>query len=369
VLVVGIVSILALLTAATAFFVMPRPAEYYYLLGQDGRDQFVGRVPVPKKLVNKVNCYHVIRGEGGRVERIEHLRNGKLLPDTGGPLGGAAQVQVEFSDGYQKFTYLDSAGFPTAGLLGVFASRLRLDSAGNPTARFNYNNKGELAPDSKGVVQYQWTLDGKGRRIQSIRLDAAGARIADSDGITRVERKYDEKGWVSEWSQFKEDDSLLYTTKIVYDSVGNEIAVSFTGGDGQLIAPWGGYAIVRQSFDARGYFIERRFFGTDVQPVAESDSGAFAFQWACDEQGNTTETRYIGKDGQPTAHKENGVAITRWVYDGDGNKLSEESFDVAGKRVAKRLGIATTRWKYDDKGKVIGEAFFDVDGKPVGKSE
>jgi YD repeat-containing protein len=253
--------------------------------------------------------------------------------------------------------------------LGVFASRLRLDSAGNPTARFNYNNKGELAPDSKGVVQYQWTLDGKGRRIQSIRLDAAGARIADSDGITRVERKYDEKGWVSEWSQFKEDDSLLYTTKIVYDSVGNEIAVSFTGGDGQLIAPWGGYAIVRQSFDARGYFIERRFFGTDDQPVAESDSGAFAFQWACDEQGNTTETRYIGKDGQPTAHKENGVAITRWVYDGDGNKLSEESFDVAGKRVAKRLGIATTRWKYDDKGKVIGEAFFDVDGKPVGKSE
>jgi len=211
-----------------------KPANYYRKIELDGRYSIVGRYPVPDKIANKVNCYHFIYDEKGKLIKVEYLKSGKLQND---PYFGVARIIIEYSEGYEKRIFQDAKGKPKANSDGVYSIRLKLDENNNPISLFNYDKEGNLTEDKYGVAQYLWTLDKKGWRIKSIRIDKDGERITDNNGYYELRWKYDGKG--------------------------NIIERSNHGKDGQLLEGKDGVAITRMKYDENGNTIEERYFGTD----------------------------------------------------------------------------------------------------------
>ena len=144
-----------------------KPVNYYRRVRIDGRYAIVGAYPVADEQAKKINCYHFVYDEKGRVIRVECLEHFK-----GGswdwlhfpfPFGlGVYGVKIEYSDGYEKRTYLDREGEPTNRdfLFGrVYSIRLKLNEKNHPVSLFNYDETGNLVEGHDGVAQYVWTLN------------------------------------------------------------------------------------------------------------------------------------------------------------------------------------------------------------------
>ena len=121
-----------------------KPANYYRRVRIDSKYEIVGAYPVADELAKKTNCYHFVYDEKGRVIKVEYLVHFKggwwhllnvpfLLFTMKFPpaLGlGVYGVKIEYADGHEKWTYLDSEGEPTNRdfLFGrVYSIRLKLN--------------------------------------------------------------------------------------------------------------------------------------------------------------------------------------------------------------------------------------------------
>ena len=58
-----------------------RPANYYRKVDIGSRYEIIGRYPIKDDMATKVNCYHFIYNEKGKLVRVEYLKRGKLHND------------------------------------------------------------------------------------------------------------------------------------------------------------------------------------------------------------------------------------------------------------------------------------------------
>ncbi|MEK6967402.1 MAG: hypothetical protein AABX51_02105, partial [Nanoarchaeota archaeon] len=203
-----------------------RKFNYYRVAEIDGRSAIVGRYPVPDKMSKKVNCYHFVHNDKGKLVKVEYLKGGKIAVDA---KSGVAKIIIEKQEGFEKRIYHDAKGKPIEDKKGVYSIRLKLNKKGNPETLFNYDRDGNLTEDSSGVAQYLWTLDKNGRRIKSYRINKEGKRIVDKNGMYEMRWKYDKYGNVIEWSNHGKDGQLLEDNVNIaimrrkYDKQGNTI--------------------------------------------------------------------------------------------------------------------------------------------------
>jgi hypothetical protein len=76
-----------------------KPANYYRKVDIGSRYEIIGKYPVADKIVNKINCYHFIYNEKGKITKVEYLIGGKPRNDSH---FGVAQIIIEYSEGYEK---------------------------------------------------------------------------------------------------------------------------------------------------------------------------------------------------------------------------------------------------------------------------
>jgi hypothetical protein len=214
-----------------------RPANHYRKIDIGSRHEIVGRFPVDDETAAKINCYHFIYDKNHKLVTVEFQRNGRLDYDS---YLGVARVIIEYSEGFEKWMYQDAKGRPIE-YEDAYSIRLKLNESGYPTSMFLYNKDGELAKDKNGVSQYLWTCDGKGRRVNAIRLDKNGERITDSNGLYESRWKYDKEGNVLERRFYGTDEQLresndggVAIVKNKYDGQGNKVEISYYGTDEQL---------------------------------------------------------------------------------------------------------------------------------------
>ncbi len=393
-----------------------KPASYYRRVRIDGRYAIVGAYPVADDQAKKTNCYHFVYDEKGRVTKVEYLAHFKggwwhllnipfylFQMDLPPALGlGVNGVTIEYGDGYEKWTYLDSEGKPTNRdfLFGrIYSIRLKLNERDQRVSLSNLDKKGNLAEDHYGVAQYVWPLDEKGRRIKAIFLDKKGERIVTRNGVGEVHYKYDDKGNMIE-EQFCTpdgkpiaDDKGVAMKRLQYDAHGNMIAVSGYDTRGKLIEDEKGEAVSRFKYDGNGSLVEMRWCGAD-EPGQKGECIIFRLKYdegerwlevsfydanntlqegpedcainheRYDERGNIIEQRCYGVDQRLKEVQKSGIAITRYAYDQQGNKVEERYYGADEKQKEKKdVDVAGIGWKRNDQGKAVEVKYYGADGK------
>ena len=190
---------LFIITMIVCYSCVQPPSNYYRFIELDGHFKYKGRYPVADNLADKVNCYHFLYDDKGRVTKIEYRKGGSLSEDS---YFGTAIVTIEYSEGFEKWTFFNREGQAAQNSDKVYAVRLKLDNNARVVAMFNYDEADKLTKDDNGVFQYQWQLDDRGFRVISLRYDDKGNRIFDNQGVLELRFKYDKDGNQIETRQY-----------------------------------------------------------------------------------------------------------------------------------------------------------------------
>jgi hypothetical protein len=316
--------------------------------------QIVGRFPIADSDSGNVNCYHFIYDEKGRLVNVKYLKGGRLSNDS---YFDAAQIAIEYSEGYEKRIFKDAKGIVSNNDNGVSSIRIKLNEKNYATSIFNYDKEGNPTTDNFGVYQYLWTLNDKGQRIKSIRINKSGERITDNNGFYELHFKYDSRGNLIEQSNHGRDGQLIENEentamqRMKYDDSGNQIEIQFYGIDEQLKEnKSNNIAMIRFKYDNYGKITEIRYYGRDEQLKENSNSDNAIIKFKYDNQGNTVEVRSFGIDEQLKEYKSDGIAITQILYDKFGNTLETKFKGIDEQFKLNSDGYAMIRYKYDESG-------------------
>lgn len=254
-----------------------KAANYYRKAILDrGTHSIMGKYPVADEMAKKINCYHFVYDDKDRLIKVEYLKVGVLQNDN---VFGVAEIEIEYSNNYEKRIYKNPDGKPVYNKLGVYSNRYKSDENNRRISLFNYDEQGNLAKDRYGVTQYLWTVDEYGRKINSIRINEKGERIVDNQGLYELRYKYDKKGNQIEVSNHWKDGQLFEgnhgfaITRFEYDEHGNPVEIRFLGTDEQLKEhkEWG-FAIAQSKYDENGKRIKTMIFDSNQKLLKELDS-------------------------------------------------------------------------------------------------
>lgn len=335
-------------------------SKYYRHIKVNGRYAIMGTYPVAEELGGKINCYHFIFDDKGKLDTIESLHNGKI----------SARTIIEYTKGFEKRIFQDSKGRAKPNN-GVYSIRLKLDEGDHPISLSNYNKEGDLGKDSSGIAQRLWTLDKKGGQIKVSYFDEKGNRVKEGNIYERRFR-YDDNDNLIESASYSADgqqvdsepgDIAVYRWQ--YDKKGNTVEERTYGKDDQLKEREDcGYAIVRYKYDENGYSTEQSYYGTDEQIKERKGWGIAIIRYNYDDRGNPIEKKFYGSDNQLKECVGLGIATIRWKYDNNGNLIEEEYSGTDGKlKEDEYKGIAITRYKYDEQGNLEEWKYMGIDEK------
>lgn len=307
---------------------------YFRHLSLDSKLAYVGKYAVDEKYAKETNCYHFQYDDMGKLETIEYLKSGKLQSDIS---FGVAQTKIEYTDNYEKRTFYNAKGKPTADAVsGVYSVRVKYNESTHLLSLFNYDKKGFLTKDKYSVTQYAWLLDNDGKRLKSMRMDRTGTRIVDNEGFYELRAKYDEQGKLLELANY--------------------------GKDGKLMGNKGKVSILHKKYDEKGNILEEAYLSDKGELVNHTVNKIAVSQIRYDNNGNMTETKYMGSDEQLKEDK-SGVAVTRWKYDSSGNLIEESYYGIdeqpKERKAGENLSYAAVRWKYDSQGKLVQTTYLN----------
>ena len=279
-----------------------RADSYFRQVILDGKLTIVGNYPVEDAMAKTVNCYHFVNDDMGKLTKIEYMKASHLSNDM---VLGVAQIMFDYSGGFEKRTYLDVYSQPMKDhISGVYSVRLKLDESNHTLTLCNYNKQGVLSRDNYCVTQYMWWLDKDGKRVKSIRLDAKGNRITDSNGFFELRTQTDDNGVVEQTNyngrgKVFERRNIISMVRRKYDDKGNLTELRYMGSNGQLKEEGRyGIAVIKWKYDGMGNLVEESYYGTDEQ-LKEPAFGNFSFvtrQYKYDDKGNVVHTSYIQKN-------------------------------------------------------------------------
>jgi hypothetical protein len=391
--------------AALAATPMPTvPGDYY--------EDWVRRRGVPEAYAHISENQACLDGfsarvtrRNGRIEKIEYV-NGRFDPS-----GNAAPEEYLFlyysppfarrHESWFQFDY-DEKGQIRAehafGRDGFHLWTLRYSSPTDATYLDKFSNP--VAPPWLGsaYVSFIWSPEGWEQEV--ILKNAEGKITPDAEGIARIRKKHDERGFLTEQTFHDASGKPVISRQRGYAGFrtryDEHIRVSFVtalGADGRQKKLYSGFATVRIDYAVAGVrysyldendkpvrlhlgyaSVQRRYnnhgnleseeyFAADGTPTA-IEGVYFGWQVKYDAQGHQIEKVYQGRDGRPIMI-DAGYAIERREFDDQG-RLSEESFfDTQRRPCACEGGYARTESLYDENGHASACWYFGADGKPV----
>lgn len=146
--------------------------------------EIVGLCSIEDHGVNNDTCYIFVYDAEGKLLETKYIKDGELHNDD---YFGVARILIEYSDGFETRTFMDSYGDLMADEHGgVYSIKLELNDEGYPFALYNYDENGNLTEDRYGVTKYLWDINEDEERIRSVFLDRKGDRIFDNRGIYEI---------------------------------------------------------------------------------------------------------------------------------------------------------------------------------------
>ncbi len=320
------------LLSLTIFGCSKEPDTYFRRLDLSENMAIKGQYPVSDEMYGKINCYKLIYDEDGRITKVIYLKRGRPRKDA---LLEAAQVDIQYYEGFEKRTFKDAKGNPMPLSDSVYSQRLKLDEDGHPIACFNYDENGNLIEDTNRVAQYSWTLDDNGNVVRTIFLNREGKRIWTSHGI--------------------------YENQWTYDKSKNTTEVSFYNQEGKIAENSDGIARIRWEYDENGDQTQEEYFNADGRPTENTDEGVSMVRWNYDQNGNWIEQKFFGTDGQLTQNIDS-VSIKRLKYDEAGDVIEIKYFGIDEQLTDKNVyGVAIERYEYDQFGNMKEISYYGTD--------
>lgn len=375
-------------------------ANYYRIAENDIRYEIIGKHPVEDSMSAKINCYHFIYNEEGKLCKVEYLVNGKLQND---PYFGVAQIEIKDSVGIQRRYFQDINAKPLANAMGIYSCVYKFNENNYPVSIYNYNEKGKLTYKKEsslpfqlmlnetgvgvktirkylsnyifhniGTIEIEWEKDDDGNTIETKYFGTIkNPKYSDDLGVAIVQSIYDKNDNEIEEKYFdkKKQPKQLNNygiTKIQwkYDKYGNKVEHRYFDSNNQLKEfEYIGNAIIRIKYDNNGNDIEKQYFDINDKPVNSKDLGVNKFCFKYDDQGNKIEEKFYGTNNKLIYCRKNGISIVRRKYNNQGKEVENAYFGVNEQPMEDSSGISIVNWKYDEKGNQIEEKYFGKEGK------
>jgi hypothetical protein len=268
-----------------------------------------------------------------------------------------------------RMVFRDAGGKPIVASSGMAAVALERDRYGNVRrATFLGADDLPLVVPSLGVAGRVFTLDDRGRLIESQFVGPNGEPVRSYFGFAKQVIEWDAQGRATE-RYFGVDGRLVLlkrfvaATTLVWESRGYPTELLFSGVDRSPAPNELGCYGVAMTYDRVGNLETRACHGANGSPIRSTDGWA-RVESQFDRSGNETFTKFIGPEGKPGRYEER-YAAQRNHYDAQDNVVRQDFLDSDGKLVSSRDGYASSVFVYNEQGKQTRAALLDANGGPV----
>jgi tRNA A-37 threonylcarbamoyl transferase component Bud32 len=281
---------------------------------------------------------------------------------------GAAYVKLVYSnEGFeQEVRYLDSDGNPRADRNRLFGERRELDQRGLPVKITEFYAAGEPRGNENYAVK---TYDSQGNLIDSHTFDSRGTPRLDSEGVASARSTYDSFGNLLESRFFDVGQKPALCTDgyarvaYKYDDRGNQIEEAYFGLMDELVMnKKEGFAMLKASYDDRGYLSGTEYFDQTGKPAPIKD-GYAKLVIVCDERQRPTTVTFFGTEGNPILTSQHIHVIAR-KFGTASNPTEVAYYGLNSEPTLATSGFFRTTLEYDGRGRLIQQSYFGVDDKP-----
>ncbi|MBU1410411.1 hypothetical protein KKC22_02725 [Myxococcota bacterium] len=218
-----------------------------------------------------------------------------------------------------------------------------------------------VSPLQSGVVEYQWSADGKGFWATSRRF-----------GGTIQERWKAGAGFRDKYHELPASETDPEKARVKGNGVCREKWTVDARGFVQTVRFYNWKDQPRKDlYGAHGYRYERNAQGVIITEVplnklgkpAATELGQVKFTYKYDASGNLLSAAAENKEGKPSYLK--NFHYSKITYDSVGNPLSEAFLDKEGKPAKNSMEIGMWKATYDATGNLVRKLYFDTGGKPM----
>jgi len=365
--------------------------------------------PMTAEMAANRNHYRFDYDGCGRVTWIR-FRLGETvrdLNDTANYYHHAPQVEVQYRDGKEIRRFFDRHGNGIRSDGDVFTEVYTLDEHGYPERLDFFDEDGQPAANSWGVVRYEWLRREDGVVVET-RHAADGSLLPLRPGLPfyTVHFHYGADGWLAVMRNVDAEgnpvvnelnaaqDRLEYTAAgdllswnvldaegrpaegngpavahgiIERDAYGYESVERYADASGAAMHSVYGFGYTRASYDRFGNRIERANYTLDGTQLQARDVGYAGYRMEFDPTGlMRTSLELFDETGAPVARADQGWARTEFDHDADGNVIEIRYLDTDGAVIARHdTGYARVLKTYDGRGRLIAREYVDAAGNPV----
>jgi hypothetical protein len=281
------------------------------------------------------------------------------------PYGASMRTQYDERDHIAEFMFLDTAGKPFVRPdRGMACVRVTRDERGNVIEASSLGANLEPVIRLDGYSFMRQVYDDVGNVIERRLFDTRKNPTRDENGVALYRRGFDRFGRQIEETYFDERERPTlhkkgyYGYRSTFDNRGREEEVRYLDADKR---PWRvpalGFAGMRYRYNRNGQIEQQEFL--------DAIGGLARREYRYDDYGNELERRYFSADGAPARSAWSGCAVEATDYDERGNQVGERCLDTAGKPTDRIDEHWAVRRIVRDHGRIISDERFDVAGRKV----
>ncbi|MCP4231145.1 MAG: hypothetical protein GY771_13485 [bacterium] len=244
---------------------------------------------------------------------------------------------------------------------------------------FDYETGEEITEGDTHTTTYTIKIYDDGDNITSESyFEPGGKPISSKDRFHRIEKEYDERGWVTATRKYDTNGEPIkpgplpkYFTRVTYDEFGNKNSRAFFTYDGEATVNNSGVHREVEEFIGKEKSISKSYFGIDGEPVA-GFGDIHRFETEYDENGFECAYSYFGTSNEPTNYPRRNYRRLEEDSDITGRILERRYYGADGKPINRKESEDVFKIVYTYNGggdDITSESVYDINGQPTTKDK
>lgn len=259
-------------------------------------------------------------------------------------------------------------GRPMVDARGVAETRWARNQAGFVTEASYWDLAGKAINAHDGVHRVQTTRDKAGRVVREESFDRSGAPVVSREtGCHGRSYEYDGEGRVSSvrCDNLPERKAPDLTRRYRYDRRGCRVGESYQSG-GKPVSDRHGVYQRSWRKNARCFSTGLTCLGSGGKKVRCPRTGVPIVRDSRNANGDRVSRKYFDAKGKPARSPQYGIHEVRFTYDNAGRMTSESCFSEVGTAAeCGRTGYHAQVFQRDDAGRVVQTRYRDLANKPT----